>query len=150
VEVGLDEKVPFAAVAFLGAGPAADIKGPLSLKDLCGYLDGTLGEPDIPRIIRIDGTFSHMKTRSVGPGDKRYKGLNEAVKEQAVFEFRNVKGALIGFRFPACAGLVNAPGYHFHFISEDRASGGHVLDMVMEQGTLFAEKKERWEIQFLY
>ncbi|MCF8061404.1 MAG: acetolactate decarboxylase [Deltaproteobacteria bacterium] len=29
---------------------------------------------------------------------------------------------------------VNVPGYHLHFLSEDRGSGGHVLDFRLEGG----------------
>jgi len=29
---------------------------------------------------------------------------------------------------------VNVPGYHLHFITEDRNAGGHVLDFEMENG----------------
>ena len=35
---------------------------------------------------------------------------------------------MLGFRFPAYAEGIEVGGYHLHFISEDRARGGHVLD----------------------
>jgi acetolactate decarboxylase len=40
---------------------------------------------------------------------------------------RNIRGTLVGFRCPAYVGGVNVPGYHLHFITEDKMSGGHVL-----------------------
>jgi acetolactate decarboxylase len=46
----------------------------------------------------------------------------------SVFEFNNIKGTLIGFRCPAYIQGVYAPGFHLHFISEDRQKGGHVLE----------------------
>jgi len=35
---------------------------------------------------------------------------------------------MLGFRFPAYVEGIEVAGYHLHFISEDRARGGHVLD----------------------
>ena len=35
---------------------------------------------------------------------------------------------MLGFRFPAYAEGIEVAGYHLHFISDDRARGGHVLD----------------------
>ncbi len=40
-----------------------------------------------------------------------------------------IEGTLVGFWAPAYAQAVNVPGYHFHFLSEDRTFGGHVLDV---------------------
>jgi acetolactate decarboxylase len=59
---------------------------------------------------------------------KPYRPLGEVAKTQPVFEFHDVRGALVGFRFPDYARGLNVPGYHLHFISDDRATGGHVLD----------------------
>jgi acetolactate decarboxylase len=39
-----------------------------------------------------------------------------------------VRGTLVGIWSPAFAASFAVPGYHFHFLSEDRQSGGHVLD----------------------
>lgn len=29
---------------------------------------------------------------------------------------------------------INIPGYHFHFLSDDRTAGGHVLEFTLEEG----------------
>ena len=31
---------------------------------------------------------------------------------------------------------LNTPGWHLHFISEDRQKGGHVLELKLQDGTL--------------
>jgi acetolactate decarboxylase len=38
---------------------------------------------------------------------------------------------MLGFRFPDYVEGIEVGGYHLHFISEDRARGGHVLDSRM-------------------
>ena len=35
---------------------------------------------------------------------------------------------MVGFRFPDYTEGIEVSGYHLHFISADRARGGHVLD----------------------
>jgi acetolactate decarboxylase len=35
---------------------------------------------------------------------------------------------MVGFWFPRHMGGLNVPGYHFHFLTDDRTRGGHVLD----------------------
>ncbi|MBI5723704.1 MAG: acetolactate decarboxylase [Planctomycetes bacterium] len=80
-------------------------------------------------VLRMDGTFDYLKLRSVPKQTKPYPTLAEAVKKQAVFEHRNIRGTLVGFRCPDSIGGLNVPGWHFHFISEDRKVGGHVLDI---------------------
>ena len=52
-----------------------------------------------------------------------------------VFDFEDLEGTLVGFRFPDLTLGVGVAGYHFHFISKDRAHGGHVLDC-RAKGTL--------------
>ena len=36
---------------------------------------------------------------------------------------------MVGFWYPDWIGTVNVPGYHLHFISDDRRTAGHVLDV---------------------
>jgi acetolactate decarboxylase len=51
-----------------------------------------------------------------------------AASEQQEFSFHELRGALVGLWSPAFAASFSVPGYHFHFLSEDRQKGGHVLE----------------------
>jgi acetolactate decarboxylase len=53
--------------------------------------------------------------------------LVRAAAVQPEFEFRDVAGTLVGFWTPDYAKTLNVPGYHLHFLSADRKSGGHLL-----------------------
>ena len=87
--------------------------------------------------IKVRGQFSVMKTRSVPAQDKPYPRLVEVVKHQSVFDLENVSGTIVGFRSPAYVkGGINVPGYHLHFISDDRTSGGHILAFETDRGTM--------------
>ncbi len=60
----------------------------------------------------------------------------EIVKTQPTFAYERVKGTLMGFRTPPFMKGLNVPGYHLHFINEDRTRGGHVLACSLGRGTL--------------
>jgi alpha-acetolactate decarboxylase len=78
--------------------------------------------------IRIQGNFPYLKFRSVPKQTPPYRPLADALKEQSIFELKNVNGTLVGFRTPKYMQGVNLNGYHFHFITANRKSGGHILD----------------------
>lgn len=40
-----------------------------------------------------------------------------------------MRGTLAGFRFPNYTQGINVPGYHLHFLTEDKQFGGHVLEL---------------------
>ena len=84
--------------------------------------------------IKITGSFSRMKVRSVPIQDKPYPPLVEVTDNQTVFELKDVKGTIVGFRSPPFVKGVNVPGYHCHFISDDQKQGGHILDCEIISG----------------
>ncbi|NLW85872.1 MAG: acetolactate decarboxylase [Planctomycetes bacterium] len=130
--VGDDMTTPFAAVKFFRPDKTLVLEGPLSFEQLKERLDAA--GPDESRFcaFRITGSFSQVRTRSVPRQHKPYPRLTEVVKTQPVFELNNVSGTLVGFRLPKSAAGMNVAGYHFHFITDDRAAGGHVQDLTVE------------------
>lgn len=83
--------------------------------------------------------FQYVKTRSVPKQNKPYRILSEVTKSQPVFEYKDVKGSLIGFWCPEYVGGVNVPGYHLHFISDDRTKGGHLLDIRFDKANVYED-----------
>ncbi len=122
-------KTPFAAVTFFETDHTASTDQPLDLTQLSGFLDSLLLNKQFFYSIRIDGKFKYVKTRSVPAQKKPYLPITEVVKTEPTFEFRDVKGTLVGFWCPESAQGMNLPGYHFHFLSEDRSGGGHLLEI---------------------
>lgn len=58
------------------------------------------------------------------------------LENQIVFDLEQTSGTMLGFWFPEYAEDINLPGYHFHFVSEDRSRGGHVLDCQVQQADI--------------
>ncbi len=129
-------KSPFCIVKFFRPDRTINLKGKNDYVHIIERLDREIPSKNIFYAVKIEGRFSSIKTRSVPRQAKPYQKLAEAAKEQSVFEFKDIDGALIGFRFPDYMSEINMGGWHLHFISKDSTCGGHVLDCVVVDGQI--------------
>ncbi len=127
VQVKGDATTPFAQVTYFDRDGYVNSSGLLNMTALEGVLESGFARNDTFVFIRIDGTFPEMKVRTVPIQVEPYPPLADVVSEQVVFDYQNVTGTLIGLWSPGYAGTLSYAGFHFHFISEDRTKGGHVL-----------------------
>ena len=127
---------PFAAVVEFDADQTIQQQTPASLAELQAQIDRQAPNKNLFLAVRMDGTFPSMKVRSVPKQEKPYPPLAEVIQHQTVFEYTNVTGTVPGFRCPAFVKGINVPGYSLHFISADRKTGGHILDLTAGKGTL--------------
>lgn len=131
-----NEKTPFAVVTFFKPDKTVTLPRISNMKELQEHLDRMLPSKNSLCAMKIDGEFKYIKVRSVPRQGKPYPGLEDAVKNQTEFELKNVRGTLVGFRFPTYMDGVNVPGYHFHFITADKKAGGHALECSTEGANL--------------
>lgn len=132
--------VPFAAVTRFASRPAQKVGAAASYEALQKHLDTLRSGDNVFCAIRVDGVFDYVKYRSVPPQTKPYpKLIVVTANHQAVFERRAIRGTLVGFWCPPYSNSFNVPGYHLHFISEDRQSAGHLLDCSWQGGTAGAK-----------
>ena len=129
-------KTPFAAVTTFSPEKSVTLKKAGSLKELTKLIDASLPTKNIFYALKIEGRFTRVKTRSVPRQKRPYPPLAKVVKKQAVFNFKDVKGTILGFRCPVFVKGVNVPGYHLHFLTKDRKAGGHLLDCALENLTV--------------
>jgi len=126
-------ETPFASVTFFNVDRKEQLPEGMNYEQLEEFLDEMLLTNNIFYAIKIGGTFSYMKTRSVPRQEKPYPPLVEITKNQPVFEFNDVEGMIVGFRCPAYVSGVNVPGYHLHFLTKSKDVGGHVLEFKVEE-----------------
>jgi acetolactate decarboxylase len=120
---------PFATVTFFRPDERQLIRPQVNLAQLNGVLDETLPTRNLFYAARIDARLAYVKVRSIPAQKAPYPRLAEAARSQRTFELRDVEGTLVGLRVPEYAGGLNMPGWHWHFLSADRAAGGHVLEI---------------------
>ena len=140
-------KTPFAVVTFFEPDLHRSLATPMGYADLCTCLDHIVGDAKVCNAVRVDGFFHYVKTRSVPKQRKPYPPLVEVVKHQPIFELYDVRGSLVGFRFPDYAQGLSVPGYHLHFLTEDRRAGGHLLECRIVQGELCVDHEAELRLE---
>lgn len=128
-----DVKVPFATSLNFKPDRFAEFQD-LDYESLQKSLDKITNDKNYFYAVRIDGVFTNIKTRAIPKQTRPYKTLTEAAKDQTVFDLNNIKGTVVGFWCPQYVNGVNVPGYHLHFISDDRKFGGHILTASLKSG----------------
>lgn len=133
--VPADEMIPFLTVHF------ADFKhfnqySQIDQKELEKEILKKTTFKNLIFAVKIEGTFKRVKTRTVKKQTKPYVPLTEAGKAQAEFEQDNVEGIMISYHYPAMYSVVTVAGFHHHFLAKDHSIGGHVLNFVLEKGTV--------------
>jgi acetolactate decarboxylase len=131
-----DMLTPFASVTFFDVDEEASLPEGIDYNQLPDFMDGILPTENTFCAIRIEGTFSYVKTRSVPAQEKPYPPLVEVTANQPTFEFNDVAGVIVGFLCPTYVAGVNVPGYHLHFLTESRDAGGHVLEFTVEEAVI--------------
>lgn len=137
---------PFATVTFFDRDRELKLDQPLDLKGLTALLDAQLPTRNLFAVIRLDGDFEFIKTRSVPRQHKPYPRLLEVSTKQAMWEHQNSRGTLIGLFCPYFTTGANLAGWHFHYLSADHKAGGHVLDLCLTQGTLALDTTPRYSL----
>jgi acetolactate decarboxylase len=124
------QKTPFAVVTNFTKDKTVSVSQIADLKQLYVLLDSLSPNKNLYVGYKIKVKCQTIKTRSVSKQTKPYPLMIDAVKNQSVFELQTISGTLVGFRFPEFMKGLNVPGYHFHFLSDDKKTGGHVLDLL--------------------
>lgn len=127
-EVAPEARTPFAVVIPFEEVAGFELRSPLSREELLAEVDRLLPDDAGACALRIDGSFDSVRARSVPRQSRPYGPLAEAIAGQRVFDLADVRGTIVGFRFPDHAGGIEVSGYHLHFIDAARRRGGHVLD----------------------
>ncbi len=128
-EVSGKMTTPFAVVTHFEPDLELSFKNVKSLADLTSRIKKKLPGENLFYALRIDGYFEHLKTRSVPAQKPPYPPLATVAAKQNVFELSKTTGTMVGFYTPAFGGKINVPGFHMHYLDQDAANGGHVLDV---------------------
>lgn len=140
------DKTPFSMVTYFSPDKTIMLNAPLKLEELTRLIDYQIPTKNIVYAIRITGRFRKVKTRSVPRQEEPYRALADVIKDQSVFDLKDVNGTIIAFRMPEFSQGINVPGYHMHFLSVDRKSGGHLLDCEIISGRVEIDNTNQIEV----
>jgi acetolactate decarboxylase len=130
----LANRTPFATVCHFRPDQTWSVNEPVELEALGKMIDEKAPNQNAFCAIRVQGSFSYMNTHALPIQSKPYPPTAEVVLSCPQFEMRGVSGTIIGFRCPPYVRGINDPGYHLHFLSDDKTQGGHIRAFVMDQG----------------
>lgn len=128
VEVSDDEEVPFALVTRFVPDVDDVASTDSDWAELTGMIDNLRPSSNLFVAFRVDGDFEELSMRAICRA-RQGEGLVEATAHQSEFTLGPVSGSLVGFWAPEYARAISVPGYHAHFISDDRRTGGHVMGL---------------------
>ncbi|MBQ3328480.1 MAG: acetolactate decarboxylase [Eggerthellaceae bacterium] len=146
-----DTGVPFASAASVEGGTAFELgeaRGLDALKhELTCKVDDSYALNSM-HVVTVSGTFDSVSARS----ESAYKADHITLKDmlattQREFVFEKLSGTLVCVYHPDFMDGINAPGWHVHFLSEDRALGGHVFDVSLVSGHAVMHRIDCIEIQ---
>ncbi|MGC9363241.1 MAG: acetolactate decarboxylase [Fidelibacterota bacterium] len=126
--IGNSDQTPFAVITFFTPDTVIRVGTTLIREQIEACIDKALISPNIPVAIKITGFFENVRTRSVPRQQRPYPPLSDVLKTQPEFDIHSVYGTVVGFRLPLYMKNMNAPLYHFHFLTADRSAGGHLLN----------------------
>jgi acetolactate decarboxylase len=125
--VEADRLIPYAVVTKFSSNVRKNGQKIRNFDELAQICDQLRDSDNVFYAFRVNGYFDAVKARVMKPVPKG-TGLKKAASGQQDFRLRELRGTLVGIWSPAFAASFSVPGHHFHFLSEDRQSGGHVLD----------------------
>jgi acetolactate decarboxylase len=117
---------PFAVITWFAPEEAVTLAQCSDLHHLTSRFDILRPSDNFFFALRVDGHFDYVHTRAMCRTEEGVP-LVQAAAVQPEFELHDVSGTLVGFWTPEYAKTLNVPGYHLHFVSADRTSGGHLL-----------------------
>jgi acetolactate decarboxylase len=129
------QTVPFATVTYFDRDHTASTDRPMNLSVFSSAMEEKLPTGNMVYAVRMHGTFPFMKVRAIPAQHKPYPTLAAASANQSVYTYADTTGTVVGFYTPVFFKGLNVAGYHLHFISDDRKTGGHILDLTVPQNT---------------
>ena len=139
--------VPYATVTFFDKDIAVELKNIRNKADLEKVLNAAVQKHGANSfyMVKFSAQFSSILFRSEYGSQEPYPTLVEALKgKQTEFTEKNINGTLVGLYCPSYMGELNSVGWHFHFISEDKKKGGHILELSLKDSTAYLDQTDKF------
>lgn len=132
----LSERTPYAVVTNFVPSIRRHMSGPLTRREFADAVDQLVPSSNYMYALRVDGRFSWASARTVERQERPYRPMVEATDGEEVVIHERFRGTIAGFRTPLYESGISVAGCHAHVIDDDRSWGGHLVDFVLEEGTV--------------
>lgn len=141
--------MPFGACTLFDDDLRRKMKNIDSFENFGKALEGAFEDKQVFYAVKAHGLFKTVRVRSCDKQEKPYRPLAEATKFQHEYTYEKTRGTLIGFWTPPFVpGAIGVPGFHLHFLSDDRTQGGHVLNFQADTLDITLDPTPRITIDF--
>lgn len=142
-------RMPYGACTLFDDDLRRIMKNITSFEVFANVLETHFEDKQIFYAVKAHGVFSTMRVRSCDRQEKPYCPLAEVTKQQHEYRYTQTRGTLVGFWTPQFVpGSIGVPGFHLHFLSDDRTQGGHVLDFQAAELSVTLDPTPRIMIDF--
>ncbi|THV62507.1 MULTISPECIES: acetolactate decarboxylase [Chryseobacterium] len=94
--------------------------------------------------VKIETTFMNV---TLGGAEKVHEkdttGIAVLMKTRPLYKKQNIKGTLTGFYNPSYIGGLDLSPFHFHFLSEDKRVGGHLMEGTFDSAKITVQLDEK-------
>jgi acetolactate decarboxylase len=141
----LDMGTPYACVTHFN--PVKSFAAPKNgtYSDLQKVIAESMLSNNLIYAIRVEGTFKKIRARSV-PKQDAYRPLVDVADDQKEFNYEHISGQLVGFWTPDFMHSISVPGFHLHFLSADKAHGGHLLGLTIEDAKVWMQPLDQMSL----
>jgi len=145
-----NEGVPFASVHFFLPEQNNALDNIATFDALKTTLNNYKQCNNYPCAFKIHGSFEYVKTRSEPKASKPYPPLADYISNnQTFFNANDINGTIIGYKLPPSFATLNVTGYHFHFLSDDKRFGGHLLEVSLKNAIVELDVLYDFELALL-
>jgi acetolactate decarboxylase len=133
--------IPYLNAAFFNKDLSFDVTDKINYDSLRRLIQQHFPSRNYFYAFKIHGTFDSLKLGSLYKQQRPYQeGLDSLMPRRPKFEHTNISGTMVGFFCPDFIGDINVAGFHLHFLSDDKKTGGHVMDFRGKDFTVNMDK----------
>lgn len=141
--------MPFGTCTLFDDDIRQTVRNVASFEQFSAALENSFSDRQVFYAVKATGRFNTIRVRSCDKQEKPYPPLAEATRHQHEYTYSDLRGTLVGFWTPPFVpGAIGVPGFHLHFISDDRTRGGHVLDFRADKLDVILDRTPRITIDF--
>ncbi len=142
--VDLNWKTPYVELIYFSKNKSYPLQHIANYNIFKELILNSFDTKNIPYALQIKGYFNSLELRSRSPR-AAHQTKNIIEKKYII---KNISGTLVGFWFPEYLLNLTVPGFHLHFISDDKMISGHVLNVDIEKAEFIFLKIDTIELQF--
>jgi acetolactate decarboxylase len=130
VKVASDSmRIPYLNTTFFNKEISYDLNDRMNYDSLRKKIQFHFPSRNFFYAFKIHGEFDTLKLGSMQKQERPYlQSLDSLLPNRPKFDHTNISGTMVGFWCPDFIGDINVAGFHLHFLSDDKKTGGHVLE----------------------